>query len=119
MVAIRKMESLGLGVRFGKIASHVVETMYPYPELVISDKGDRDLEEGEDSSIMSQVKLLSVEEMYMDISEGSKLGYPFVSFTIVAAIIASIGLATNNAVMVVAAMLVSPLMGPIVGGEMG
>lgn len=32
-----------------------------------------------------------------------------------AGVIASLGLATNNAVMIVAAMLLSPLMGPIVG----
>jgi len=65
---------------------------------------------------VSEMKLLTVEEMYLDIAEGAKLGYPFVSFLCVAAVIASIGLATNNAVMVVASMLVSPLMGPIVGG---
>jgi len=31
---IRKMESLGLGVRYGQIATHVVEAMFPYPDEI-------------------------------------------------------------------------------------
>jgi hypothetical protein len=42
-----------------------------------------------------------------------QVSFDFVAFTAIASAIAGLGLITNNTVMIVASMLVSPLMGPI------
>ena len=46
---------------------------------------------------------------------GAIITFDYIMLIIVAAGIAGAGLATNNVVAVVASMLVSPLMGPILG----
>jgi uncharacterized hydrophobic protein (TIGR00271 family) len=62
---------------------------------------------------------MSVEEIHTAIEGGNSLDFNFWCFLIGAAIIAGGGLATNSAVMVVASMLVSPLMGPILAVTFG
>jgi len=58
---------------------------------------------------------LSYEEIY-DIVDGQlHLTFDYLALSSVGAIIAAVGLLTDSAVSVVASMLVSPLMGPIVG----
>jgi len=58
---------------------------------------------------------MTLEEIFDIIDSGSTLSFDFLAFAIVAAWIAATGLLSNSAVVVVAAMLVSPLMGPIIG----
>ena len=49
----------------------------------------------------------------------ASISFDYVMLTLVAAIIAAMGLASDNAVVVVASMLVSPLMGPILALSFG
>ena len=59
------------------------------------------------------------EEIYEDIDAGTHLTFDFLCFTFCASCIAGGGLMLDSAVLVVAAMLVSPLMGPIIGCTLG
>jgi|AntRauMFilla1563_2_1112583.scaffolds.fasta_scaffold92400_1 uncharacterized membrane protein len=56
---------------------------------------------------------LAIEEIYTDVNMGSGISFDYVAFVVIASAIAGLGLITNNTVMIVASMLVSPLMGPI------
>mmetsp|Transcript_826 Transcript_826/g.1290 ORF Transcript_826/g.1290 Transcript_826/m.1290 type:complete len:410 (-) Transcript_826:1022-2251(-) len=54
-----------------------------------------------------------------EVSSNAGLSLDYIIFTIVASIISGMGLASNSSVAVVASMLVSPLMGPIMGFTIG
>jgi len=56
---------------------------------------------------------IPMEVIRRTIRAGNRLSFTFWTYLVIACIIAGVGMATNNAVSVVAAMLVSPLMGPI------
>ena len=58
---------------------------------------------------------MTIEEIYEAIDGQLHLTFDFLALTVSAAIIAGMGLLTDSSVLVVAAMLVSPLMGPILG----
>merc|ERR1719361_1664714 len=62
---------------------------------------------------------LAYDEVYDTIDGQLHLTFDYLALIAVGAIIAAIGLLTNSAVAVVASMLVSPLMGPIVGMTFG
>mmetsp|Transcript_12980 Transcript_12980/g.40985 ORF Transcript_12980/g.40985 Transcript_12980/m.40985 type:complete len:90 (-) Transcript_12980:131-400(-) len=57
--------------------------------------------------------------MFWEISDACGLSFDFVAFIVVASLVAGLGLATNNTVMIVASMLVSPLMSPILAFTFG
>ncbi len=60
-----------------------------------------------------------MEEMYDVVWSGCNATFDFCLLVVLAGWIAAVGLATNNAVMIVSSMLVSPLMGPILGFTFG
>lgn len=105
---LHELDKIGCGVAYGKISMLPVMLLKPLPK-----------EEGRWLSEMTQMQSfrmkgrLAVEEMYDSISGGCALTFDYCMMVILAAWIAAVGLATNNAVMIVASMLVSPLMGPI------
>ena len=108
---LHELDKIGCGVAYGKISMAPVLLLKPLPK-----------EEGRWLSILSDREgfrvrgRLAVEEMYDSISGGCSLSFDFCMMVILAAWIAAVGLATNNTVMIVASMLVSPLMGPILAG---
>jgi len=61
----------------------------------------------------------SVEELFNEIVEQSYDGWGFYISIMCASVIAGIGLLTNSAVVVLSAMLISPLMGPILSSAFG
>eukprot|EP01128_Nolandella_sp_AFSM9_P001798 TRINITY_DN12208_c0_g1_i1.p1 TRINITY_DN12208_c0_g1~~TRINITY_DN12208_c0_g1_i1.p1 ORF type:complete len:382 (+),score=66.28 TRINITY_DN12208_c0_g1_i1:160-1305(+) len=96
------LSDLGVGTHFGIInVYHVAATV---PSIVPLDDGEK-----KDHA----AQRLPVEVIYNQIAGGSELSFDYIMNIIVAAVIAAAGLATNNSVTVVASMLVSPLMGPI------
>lgn len=62
---------------------------------------------------------MTVEEIYEIIDGQSHLTFDYLAMICVAALIAAVGLITDSSVTVVASMLVSPLMGPILGVTFG
>jgi len=62
---------------------------------------------------------LRVEQVKEQIQESSELSLDFLALLIIASILAGIGLITNSTVVIVASMLVSPIMGPVMGMTFG
>ena len=61
----------------------------------------------------------TIAEIEETIDSGAHLTFDYVAMTFVAAMISAVGLCTDSAVSVVASMLVSPLMGPILAFTYG
>ncbi len=55
---------------------------------------------------------LSREELYLDVKGWSNLNADFIVMTVLSTVVASIGLAKDNAAVVLAAMVIAPLLGP-------
>ena len=71
-------------------------------------------------AFMDSVKSrILVQQIKRKIEGGFEFTFDFLMLCVVAAMIACIGLATNNDVIIVASMLVSPLMGPIMAITFG
>jgi uncharacterized hydrophobic protein (TIGR00271 family) len=60
-----------------------------------------------------------VEEVLGPIEDGSDFSFDFLMLLLVASILAAVGLLTDNTVVIVASMLVSPIMGPVLGVTFG
>lgn len=59
------------------------------------------------------------EEIYHDVSEGAALSADFLLLTALSTIVAAIGLATNNIAVIIGAMVIAPLLGPVVAFAFG
>lgn len=53
------------------------------------------------------------EELYQTVANGTKLNWDFVILTVLSSIVAAIGLNGDNVAIVIAAMVIAPLLGPI------
>jgi uncharacterized membrane protein len=62
---------------------------------------------------------MAVEEIFDIVDSQLHLTFDYIAFTVLASIIAGVGLATGSAVTVVAAMILDPFMGPILGMTFG
>lgn len=62
---------------------------------------------------------IAVENLLETIDSGASFTFDFIVLVIVASVIAVVGLITNSSVIIVASMLVSPMMGPILGFTFG
>lgn len=58
---------------------------------------------------------LRIEQVREQISEQAALTFDFIALLTIASILAGVGLITDNTVVIVASMLVSPIMGPVLG----
>eukprot|EP00941_MAST-03F_sp_MAST-3F-sp1_P002072 g2072.t1 len=113
-------DNVGCGSGFGVCSVSPIYAARPLPESA-SDfrKRQKEHTKGKKHRSISHwirkygTARMSVEEIRNQISDGNSLSFDFYVLLIGASIIASVGLATDSAVMVVASMLISPLMGPI------
>ncbi|CAB9497030.1 Domain of unknown function (DUF389) [Seminavis robusta] len=62
---------------------------------------------------------LRIEQVREQIQNGAALSFDFIALLTIAGILAGIGLITDNTVVIVASMLVSPIMGPVLGLTFG
>ena len=62
---------------------------------------------------------MNVAQVVMSVKEGSQLTFDYIMLLILASMISAIGFLENSTVLLVASMLVSPIMGPILGGTFG
>ncbi|MHA2229563.1 MAG: DUF389 domain-containing protein [Candidatus Thorarchaeota archaeon] len=68
---------------------------------------------------MQREATLAVEEIYDNVKAQTALSFDFIAFIILAAVMAGFGLIQNNITVIVASMLLSPLMGPMLGVAFG
>ena len=102
---IDNLKSIGVGQLYGTYI--IYEVSYPF------------MEETEISETERMTKRVSREEILSRIKDDAVLSRNYLIFTISAAIIATLGLLTDNVVMIVASMIIDPLMAPILGTSMG
>jgi uncharacterized hydrophobic protein (TIGR00271 family) len=104
---IEKLKSRGVGVEYGFIDILDLSASLP-----------RETEEVSDTKIQRDATL-AVEEIYENVKKQSSLSFDFIAFSILAAAMAGFGLIQNNTTVIVASMLLSPLMGPMLGVALG
>ena len=97
-------EKLGIGETIGEVDVIPLQTVKPITLGASKKKKEYRVDDR-----------LTVEEVYSVIDEGTHLTFDYMLNTFYAAMIAAIGLASDSAPTVVASMLISPLMGPIMG----
>lgn len=59
------------------------------------------------------------EEIYSDVSKGTRIGIDFIVLVVLSTIVAAIGLNTDGVAAVIGAMVIAPLLGPILGFSFG
>jgi len=101
------LNEVGVGIEFGII--DILKLQATVPEL----KEDQ-LDVSEELS-----SRISVEEIESSIKEGMELDINYYLFIILAALIAGAGLILNSTAIIIGAMIISPLMGPILGVSYG
>jgi len=88
------------------------------PEEREKTKTERALEEAR-KEWKNAATRLRIEQVREQISEQACMSFDFIALLIIASILAGIGLITNSSVILVASMLVSPIMGPVMGLTFG
>jgi uncharacterized hydrophobic protein (TIGR00341 family) len=104
---IERLKSRGVGVEYGFIDILDLKASLP-----------READETKERNIQREATL-AVEEIYENVKAQTWLSFDFLAFTILAALMAGIGLIQNNVTIIVASMLLSPLMGPMLGVALG
>mmetsp|Transcript_25859 Transcript_25859/g.62285 ORF Transcript_25859/g.62285 Transcript_25859/m.62285 type:complete len:374 (-) Transcript_25859:198-1319(-) len=104
---VYNLSEIGVGTEFGVI--DVVNLQMTKPRLQFK----------KDIKAYSTTERQTIEEIYEIVDGSIHLTFDYLAFTFVAAIISAVGLITDSSVTVVASMLVSPLMGPILGISFG
>ena len=64
-------------------------------------------------------KRASREEILADVQELARLDRNYILYSILAAMLATLGLLTNNLVIIIASMIIAPFIGPILGTSLG
>ena len=115
-----ELADVGVGREMGVISTTSIAFRnepqhYHHDELVKAKK-----KKAKQSTFSDSVKSrMIVKQVVERIMNSSAFTFDYVCMLIVASLIAAGGLATNNAVIVVASMLVSPLMGPVLAFTFG
>jgi uncharacterized membrane protein len=99
---LKRLSNIGVGSRFGTIDVTTLVTTLP---SIRSKSGGKKKYKIDDR--------MSVEEIRSAIESQSRLTFDFLAMTCIAAILSGTGLVGDSSTTVVASMLVSPLMGPI------
>ena len=105
---IQGLKSRGVGVEYGFVDILDLKASLP-----------RESEEKENDKKIQRDATLAVEEIYENVKKQSSLSFDYIAFIILAAVMAGIGLIQNNVTVIVASMLLSPLMGPMLAIAFG
>jgi len=110
-VVMERLHKIGVGVDFGII--DILPLTVTIPEIVLDEKDESNQKE---QDIHSRVTL---EEIQNYINEMATIDLHFYIFIILAALVAGSGLLKNSPAVIIASMLLSPFMGPILGVSYG
>jgi uncharacterized hydrophobic protein (TIGR00341 family) len=105
---IEGLKSRGVGVEYGFV--DILDLTASLP---------RESEEKESDNKIQRDATLAVEEIYENVKKQSSLSFDYIAFIIQAAVMAGFGLIQNNVTVIVASMLLSPLMGPMLAIAFG
>jgi len=105
---IEALKSRNVGVEFGFVDILDLKASLP-----------RESEEKTNDIKIQRDATLAVEEIYENVKKQSSLSFDYIAFIILAAVMAGFGLIQNNVTVIVASMLLSPLMGPMLAIAFG
>jgi uncharacterized hydrophobic protein (TIGR00271 family) len=105
---IEGLKSRGVGVEYGFIDILDLKASLP-----------RETEETASEERIQREAALAVEEIYENVKKQSSLSFDYIAFVILAAVMAGLGLIQNNITVIVASMLLSPLMSPLLAVALG
>ena len=108
------LAGVGCGEDFGLISVFTIDAAKP---TLVVEKHHATRKGGYFHEFASQS--MCVEEIYNAVVAGAEVSFNSVCNLVAAALIAGVGLAVDSPVSVVASMLISPMMGPIVGFTLG
>lgn len=103
---LKKLELIGCGVNYGLVKISNINALKPIPKQT-------------NTLSFHPGGTLSLEQVYSSIVANISLTKDFTLYTLISSLIASLGLATDNVLMVAASMFLSPIMTPILGIAMG
>lgn len=98
---LNDLDKIGIGVTDGIISVGELDIVKPIQTI--------------NKKHYSKFGALSIEHIYMILSSSIGIDMDFVLYLVIATVIAGIGLATDDVLMVVASMLLSPLLNPLLG----
>ena len=98
---LNDLDKIGVGVTDGIISVSELDIVKPIHTI--------------NKKHYSKFGALSIEHIYMILSSSIGIDIDFILYLVIATVIAGIGLATDDVLMVVASMLLSPLLNPLLG----
>eukprot|EP00808_Paulinella_micropora_P018293 g44712.t1 len=120
-----KLTIIGVGTIFGNMAVlplHALKWRKPKKERKDNNNNNNSPHEST-ASEENDDGLLDMgvvhNQVHMRIAKAAEFNFDYVMFLMTASVLAALGLATNNVVVVVASMLISPLMSPVIGATFG
>jgi len=111
-----ELQSIGIGRVPGSSMSVLPLSIHYSPSSEIEKKETKERLDKFYASIKSR---LMVAEVVARIQSGAQFSFDFLLLLLLASVIAFVGLVENSSVVLVASMLVSPLMGPLLAGIFG
>ncbi len=72
-----------------------------------------------DEKETAKLQRVSREEILEDIKSKARLTTNYITYSILASILAALGLLTDNIIMIIASMIIAPFIGPIIGLSLG
>jgi uncharacterized hydrophobic protein (TIGR00341 family) len=108
---LENLNKLGVGTEFGII--DIIPLKATIPEIKHIEEEN---EEEEKEKLSSRI---SIEEIKMLITESAKPDVQFIVFMVLAAIVSASALVLNSIPILIASMILSPFMGPILGFSFG
>lgn len=140
-LVLERLERIGIGSSIGTVSifrAELCKTSSAYSKNCISTRegavsteigpdGSPEVSEADKKANIDAAKAewknaasrLRIEQVKEQIYEQAQLSFDFLSLLVIASILAGIGLIVNSTVVIVASMLVSPIMGPVMGITFG
>lgn len=112
-----RLERIGIGSVFGLVGVQRLENVHQ-PVLLGGEGGKGRGPAAEEAAEPAAVSL-RVEQVVEQIRDAATFGFDYGALVVLASVLAGVGLATDNTVVIVASMLVSPIMGPCMAATFG
>lgn len=93
-----------------RIMLFAVEATLPQPEVEESDESEESAEAGEEEAKV--VGRISREELYSDVTSGSRLSMVYIGLVVLSTVVAGVGLLRDDVAVIIGAMVIAPLLGP-------
>jgi uncharacterized hydrophobic protein (TIGR00271 family) len=129
---LERLESIGVGTKVGSVTLCKAEFCRQPPDVgggggdgkggvrgAIVDKDSAGKIVAARREWLAAASKLRIQQVKVQISQAAAFSFDFCSLLLIAGVLAGIGLVSENTVVIVASMLVSPIMGPVLGMTFG